>query len=129
MLVSLIAEDSVDSVRGYWRRRTLYALGDLEEDFILAEAWAVSCVEEGRGEGGRGTVGVMIAAESNPGLDGWLAILVLERGTYEHDESVFFGEDGLVDVPGCAEVREDETHVGSEGSCNGKWMMKRKLKL
>lgn len=33
------------------------------------------------------------------------------RWTYEHDEPVFLRQDGLVDMPSRAQVRQDETHA------------------
>jgi hypothetical protein len=48
-------------------------------------------------------------SDTHPGL----------RWTYEHDEPVFLGQDGLVDMPSRAQVRQDETHAGKTAEEDG----------
>lgn len=32
------------------------------------------------------------------------------RGVYEHDKAIFFGQNGLINMPGCAQMGKDKTH-------------------
>lgn len=76
-------------------RLTLYTLSNLVEDFILTDAWCGRLVLRLRDRQRRLTVGIVVAAKS------------------DHHESLFLGEDRLVDVPGCPQVRQDDrTHRG-----------------
>lgn len=91
-LLSDWLSDSSMETRGL----TLHSLGDLVENFILAntcEARVSRAIRRWRG--GRLTVGIVVATEA------------------DHHEALLFGENGLVNVPGSSQVRQyNRTHGG-----------------